>query len=275
MKITRRQFLSTLALSTLGLGVGTPAYAWLEGHGFGISRVSFALPRLKRSVRVAHLTDLHFGRWHDEHHIERWVAATLAQQPDLIVLTGDTVDGRCAPEKLEKLAIALEPLRAPLGVLAVLGNHDYGFRDTSILTTRLERVGVRYLINEGVSLRDDLYLGGVDDYWMGEVDSRQAVKNAQNDQGVLLLCHNPDALPKISSRVGLTLCGHTHGGQIRAPWGGLYSISRYGERFQMGFVQPPNDSSRTAFVSRGLGTTAFPVRTFCPAELVMLELQPG
>ncbi len=254
--------------------LGTPAYAWLEGHSFGITNIKFLLPKLQQSVRVAHLTDLHFGRWHNEQHIANWVKATLAQEPDLIVLTGDTVDGRCAPEKLERLAQALEPLRAPLGVYAVLGNHDYGFRDTRVLTERLEQAGIRYLINEGVSLRDDLFLGGVDDYWMGEVDSRRAVQNAQDNQGVLLLCHNPDALPKISARVGLTLCGHTHGGQIRAPWGGIVSISKYGDRFQMGFVTPENDPSRTAFISRGLGTTALPVRTFCPAELVMLELQP-
>jgi uncharacterized protein len=257
------------------VAVGLPTYAWASGHSFQINTHAFPMMGLQKPVRVAQMSDLHFGRWHGADDVRRWVGATLAQRPDLIVLTGDTVDGGTSMQQLEKLVAELGRLEAPLGVYAVLGNHDYGSRRGTwrkeTLMSALEGVGIEYLVNEGVSLRPDFFLAGVDDYWYGRVNSQEAIQGATSDQAILMLCHNPDVLPHFSPRIGLTLCGHTHGGQLRAPWGGLYSISRYGERFQMGFVQAPAHG----FISRGLGTTGAPVRTFCPAELVILDLQPA
>lgn len=265
------------ALGVIGVGIGTPTYGWLEAHRFGISRHAFKLKGLEKPLRLVQLSDLHFGRWHGLNEVRAWVDATLREQPDLIVITGDIVDGRTSPEKIAALAHELGRLTAPLGVFAVLGNHDYFQHQgswnhgTGVMISSFERVGLRYLRNAGTLVRDDLFLAGVDDFWMGNPDASHAIQDAPPRSASILLNHNPDYLPKIPSSVGLTLCGHTHGGQIRAPFGiGLYSISKYGERFQMGFVKAPTP----AFVSRGLGTTGPPVRTFCPAELVVLSLSP-
>jgi uncharacterized protein len=261
-----------MTLGTLGLAGSVPTYAWSEAHRFGISRHSFKLPRLERGLRVAHLTDLHFGRWHREPAIRNWVNATLAQKPDLIVITGDLVDGRTSIKRLEALTAELAQLRAPLGVFATWGNHDYAIHHSglAVFGPMLEKAGIRVLTNEGVQIRPDLYLAGVDDYWHGDVDVARAILDARVDGATLLLSHNPDILPSVPSSVGLMLSGHTHGGQVRAPFGvGLHSISKFGERYQMGFIK----EQTTAFVSRGLGTSTVPVRSFCPAELVLLELQ--
>ena len=269
--MNRRRFLQLLTLGTLGLAGGVPTYAWGEAHRFGLSRHSFKLPRLERDLRVAQLSDLHFGRWHREPAIRQWVDATLAQKPDLIVITGDLIDGRTSVERLEALTAELARLRAPLGVFATWGNHDYGLHHSGlkVFGAMLEKAGIRMLTNAGVQLRPDLYLAGVDDYWHGEVDIARAIRDARVDGATLLLSHNPDILPFVPENVGLMLSGHTHGGQVRAPFGvGLHSISRYGERYQMGFIK----EQTTAFVSRGLGTSTVPVRSFCPAELVLLEL---
>ncbi len=264
------------AASVIGVGIGTPTYGWLEAHRFGISRHAFKLKGLEKPLRLVQLSDLHFGRWHGLNEVRAWVDATLKEQPDVIVITGDIVDGRTSPEKIEVLAHELGRLTAPLGVFAVLGNHDYFQRQgswnrgTGTMISSFERVGLRYLRNAGMLVRSDFFLAGVDDFWMGQPDPQKAFQNAPSRAARLLLNHNPDLLPQIPSSVGLTLCGHTHGGQIRAPFGvGLYSISKYGERFQMGFVKAPTP----AFVSRGLGTTGPPIRTFCPAELVVLNLE--
>jgi uncharacterized protein len=268
--VNRRRFLQLFALGTVGLA-GVPAYAWSEAHRFNVSKHAFRLPRLERPVRVAQLSDLHFGRWHREPAIRRWVDATLAQHPDLIVITGDLIDGRTSVERLEALAAELSRLRAPLGVFATWGNHDYGLHrgGLEVFGGILERAGVRVLTNEGAQLRPDLYLAGVDDYWHGQVDIGQAIRGARPDGATLLLSHNPDILPDVPEGVGLMLSGHTHGGQVRAPFGlGLHSISEFGERYQMGFIR----ERTTGFVSRGLGTSTIPIRSFCPAELVLLEL---
>jgi uncharacterized protein len=269
--MNRRRFLQLFTLGSLGLAGGVPAFAWTEAHRFGLSKHSFKLPRLERGVRVAQLSDLHFGRWHREAAIRNWVDATLAQQPDLIVITGDLVDGGTSVERLEALTAELARLRAPLGVFATWGNHDYALHHSglAVFGPMLERAGIRVLTNRGVQLRPDLYLAGVDDYWHGEVDIARAIRDAKPNGATLLLSHNPDILPFVPESVGLMLSGHTHGGQVRAPFGvGLHSISKFGERYQMGFIQ----EQTTAFVSRGLGTSTVPVRTFCTAELVMLEL---
>ncbi len=223
------------------------------------------------------MTDLHFGKFMFEREVRAWVGAANLEKPDLIVITGDIIDHAVTAKKLESLALELGRLHAPLGVFATLGNHDYyypsGARfDAKILIAQLERVGIKYLVNQGVALRSDFFLAGVDDYWAGTVRVARAIQNAAPDTALMLLSHNPDILPKVPARVGLMLSGHTHGGQVRAPFGqGLACISKYGERYQMGFVK----EASTAFVSRGLGTTGIPIRTFCPAELVVLELLPN
>jgi uncharacterized protein len=252
-------------------------YAWASAHSFEISKHSFKMPHLQKPLKVVQMTDLHFGKFMFEPEVRAWVEAANRQQPDLIVITGDIIDHGLNDQKLESLARELGKLKAPLGVYATLGNHDYaqasGARfDAKILIAHLERYGLKYLVNQGVSLRSDFFLAGVDDYWAGTVRVARAIQHATPDTAVLLLSHNPDILPKVPKQVGLMLSGHTHGGQIRAPFGkGLGCISRHGERYQMGFVH----EKTTAFVSRGLGTTAVPLRTFCPAELVVLELLPS
>jgi len=283
-RVSRRRFLKT-ALALGVSSVGATVYGWAGAHSFQVSRHKVALERLKSPLRLVQLSDLHFGPWHGEDAVRSWVTAALEQSPDLIVITGDIVDRACSLEREAQLTLELSRLKAPLGVFAVLGNHDYfrrnGTREegTGHLVAALEAVGIRYLTNTGVQIRPDLHLAGVDDLWMGVVDLGKALENTPTDSATVLLSHNPDLLPDVPSSVGLTLSGHTHGGQIRAPFGvGLHSISRFGERFQMGLVasDPRADGSvARGFVSRGLGTTGPPLRTFCPAEVIVLELEPA
>jgi uncharacterized protein len=277
--MNRRRFVQTiLASGVAALGSG---YALAEGHRFEINRHKVILDGLKTPVRVAHLTDLHFDRWRLEGGLRPWVEATLRERPDLIVLTGDFVSRLLPAPKMQGLARALAPLRAPLGVWGVLGNHDYDRTAHSIspleLVKLLEGIGISVLTNTHTQLREDLTLAGIDDLLRGKPNVSAALEGVSQGTATLLMSHNPDMLPKIPGWVGLTLSGHTHGGQIRLP--GLPTIvnaSEYGERFQMGFVTAdhPGESGAKGFVSRGLGTGGFPVRTFCPAELVLLECVP-
>jgi len=283
-RVSRRRFLKT-ALALGVSSVGATVYGWAGAHSFEVNRHKITLERLKNPLKLVQLSDLHFGPWHDEDAVGSWVTAALKQKPDLIVITGDIVDRACSLEREGSLVRELSRLKAPLGVFAVLDNHDYfrrnGTREAGVghLVAALEGVGIRYLTNRGVQLRPDFHLAGVDDLWMGVVDLGKALEQAPPDSATLLLSHNPDLLPDVPSSVSLTLSGHTHGGQLRAPFGvGLHSISRFGERFQMGLVaSDPRADGTTArgFVSRGLGTTGPPLRTFCPAEVVVLELEPA
>ncbi len=234
------------------------------------------MPDLEKPLKLVQLTDLHFGRHMFEPEVRKWVNATNLQKPDLIVITGDIVDRVISNEALDSVALELSKLSAPLGVYATLGNHDYWYvsQNQSVhgLVKRLEKHGIRVLVNDGVKIRDDFFLAGIDDLWNGEPNLERTLRDQPKNAAKLLLSHNPDILVQVPANIGLTLSGHTHGGQIRIPGlPTLFNVSRYGERFQQGFVR----GSAAGFVSRGLGVGALPLRFNCPAELVVLELMPS
>lgn len=246
-------------------------------RGFVVSRHRLRLRGLEQSVRVVQMTDLHFGRLQRLRQVERWVDAAIDQAADLIVVTGDFVDHPIPKTDLDALVTALSRLRAPLGVFAVPGNHDHGSFKVQMtqLIAPLEAVGIRFLVNQNVSLRPDLVLAGVDDLWLGKPDLQAALDGVSDGPAVILMAHNPDQLVIVPARVDLTLSGHTHGGQIVLPVvGALHTGSDYGQRFAQGFVRAEGASGALGFVSRGLGTTLLPIRFGCAAELVVLDLKP-
>lgn len=267
--ISRRRFLATLGVGGVGLLAGG---AVAGAYRFDTVTRSAELAGLRRPVRVAWLCDLHYGPYIAAGSVERWVDAALRTRPDVILLGGDIVDCR-APSDVRPLLDRLERLKAPLGTFAVWGNHDRRrYPDISGFRASLEARGVRVLVNRGLALRDDLYLAGIDDELTGEPDVPAALAGAPASAARLLMSHNPDALPTVPESVGLTLCGHTHGGQVCIPGiGAIYTSSRYGRRFAQGWVSGP----ARGYVSRGLGVSTLPVRVDCPAELTVMDLVPA
>ncbi len=261
-----------MALLAAG-GFGLTGVGLADGYRFEVNRYRHPLAGLSAPVRVAHLTDLHYGLYIQEGSLEEWATATRAEAPDLVLVTGDFVDTR-GWGSLELLTRALSRLNAPLGVWAVWGNHDYHnyFFPLEGVRKHLERAGVRVLVNEGVRLRDDLFLAGLDDFLYGRPNLVAALSQRPEGAATLLMSHNPDVLPRVPAAVGLTLCGHTHGGQVKLPGvGPLVTSSRYGTRFAEGWVEAPAQG----FVSRGLGFSLLPVRLNCRAELVVFDLVPA
>ena len=248
-------------------------YGLVGARQLRVTRQQVRLARLKAPLRVAFLTDLHFSRAFGEGSVRRWVDAALAESPDVILLGGDFVDDAVPPEGLARLSAELAWLEAPLGVHAVIGNHDRNaYANLDSLTDWLNRASINVLVNSGVRLRDDVWLGGVDDLWTGLPDVASAFAAADESAAWLLLSHNPDFLPRVPERVDLTFSGHTHGGQVVAPiFGPLYTGSSYGVRFASGLVRGP----ALGYVSRGLGSTTLPVRIACPPEIAILDLLPA
>lgn len=242
------------------------------------TRHSLAVPGLRQPLRVVQLSDLHYGLYLRQDSVSAWVDAALAARPDLIVLTGDLADGH-SRVPLQPLLDALAPLQAPLGVWSVWGNHDYFNGGTHReLDAGLKQLGINTLLNEHQLIRPDLTLAGVDDFRMGRPDLAAALQGITPDAATILLTHNPDQLPELEqlpqalNQVGLALAGHTHGGQVRLPiLGALITSSEYGQRFAQGWV---NDPVR-AYISRGLGVSALPIRLLCPPELAIFDLQPA
>ncbi len=277
------------ALAVVGSLLG---YGALNSQRFVIERRAYALAGLQRPMRVVQLSDLHYGHWVSLASVRRWVRASNAQRPDLVVITGDFLDSGIRSRHIPQLMAELSQLEAPLGVYSVYGNHDWTSLNTHPVRARfaeqLRRAGVILLNNQGEQLRPDFYLCGIDDWWFGQQDMPAALSGYRGGACVLL-SHNPDFLPYVPPAVTLTLCGHTHGGQVRVPFlGPLKLASLYGTRFLEGWVSAtPNDGAPGAlspdpdpkrhiagYVSRGLGVTGVPLRLNCPAELTVFEFVP-
>ena len=276
--MNRRRFLKTLGLAGLGTLAATSLVTAKDTLAFTTTRSSMALPHLTSPLKLVQLTDLHYGHFVTADWVKRWVTAANAERPDLIVITGDIIDRAVPAAQLEEIADLLSQLEARLGVYAVLGNHDYFYRSENVsvrgLQRRLEARGIRVLVNENQRVRDDLWLAGMDDLWLGEPNLEQSLRGLPLNTASVLLSHNPDILATVPPNIGLTLSGHTHGGQVRVPGlKTLFNVSNYGERFQQGWVT--GFKGATGYVSRGLGVGGLPLRMFCSAELVVFELQPA
>jgi uncharacterized protein len=264
----RRAVVATAAAIGAALAV---THMVTNTYRFSVERIHCRLAGLHATVRVVLLCDLHYGPFIRRGSIAAWVEAALAEQPDLVIVGGDLVDG-WAGDDVEPLLSELGRLRAPLGVFATWGNHDYiRFPDPSVFGQRLEQVGITVLENRGALVRDDLFLAGLDDVGEGQPDLAAALRGRPPGAASLLVAHNPEALSSVPADVGLTLCGHTHGGQINVPGvGPLVKASDYTQRLLRGWSRQP----ALGYVSRGLGVSFVPLRLNCPPELTVLDLTP-
>jgi predicted MPP superfamily phosphohydrolase len=277
LRLSRRQFMRLLAgVSVLVL----TSLAWLVWLlRVYTPRVQISRWRVRPpgwdagSVTVAFVTDTHTGApWNGLARLREIVQQTNALGADIIVLGGDYVYHGLAnrrPTNAE-LAQVLGELRAPQGVFAVLGNHDY-WDDPGTIEQALAAQGIQVLSNCGVSMGSGRWwIAGVSDYIETVPDVTAALHNRPEGAPVLFVSHVPDIFPELPAEVNVTLSGHTHGGQVALPWVGPVLVpSRYGTRYARGIFE---ESGRVLVVSAGLGTTGLPVRRGVPAEVVLLEI---
>lgn len=228
-------------------------------------------------LRIAVVSDLHIGSpYTGVEKLDRVVARINAGKPDVVVLLGDfviqgVVGGRFVTP--ERIARGLAQLRAPLGVYAVLGNHDR-ILDAERVIRAFEGAGIRMLEDAALPLMQNgqpFWLVGISDFVEGPHDVAGALRQVTDDAPAIAITHNPDVFPTIPPRVCLTLAGHTHGGQAAFPLVGRPIVpSRYGERYAIGHV---HENGRRLFVTAGVGTSIIPVRFRVPPEVVFLTIE--
>ncbi|HET8821506.1 MAG TPA: metallophosphoesterase [Thermoleophilaceae bacterium] len=263
----------------LGAAGAAAAYRalWWEPRHVRLTRRAVALRRWPEhldSLRVAVIADLHTGAPHVSlAKVSRVVQRVNAEGPDLVALLGDYVDTRVAgatPVAPVAVAAALGGLRAPLGVAAVLGNHDWAEGGREIASA-LSGAGIAVLENGAVSAGRGLWVAGVADAGVRDPDLDAALAAPPADAPVVLLSHNPDIFKRVPERVSLTLSGHTHGAQVDLPVvRHRLTPSRFGARYAGGVFE---ERDRVLFVSRGIGTSRLPVRFLAPPEVALLELR--
>lgn len=302
--ITRRRFFTALAaagassLALCGYAFGVePAYRLVQTH---YHLVPPGWPPALH-LRIAVIADLHACKpWMDVPRIAEIVDYANALEPDLVVLLGDYearhrwTTGLVAPQAW---AARLAQLRAPLGVHAILGNHDWWDDEQAQRDRRgpvfgkraLEAAGIPVYENDVVRLvhrGQAFWLAGLADQialaegprgrrrrFLGLDDLPGAIAQITDNAPVLLLAHEPDIFPRVPARVSLTLSGHTHGGQVRLFGYSPVVPSRFGNRYAYGHViEQRDDGPRHLIVSGGLGCSIAPVRLGVPPEILLVEL---
>ena len=223
-------------------------------------------------MRVAIVSDLHVGSEFITVERLRYIVARVnAGHPDMIVLLGDFVVTKMIGSKFvppETIAAELANLHAPLGIFAVLGNHDRWLSAERVAgALRTARI---HVLEDSAWRVGAFWLVGVSDFNEGPHDLGGALAAVNDSAPVLVITHSPDVFPLIPARVCLTLAGHTHGGQVAIPLvGRLIVPSRYGQRYAIGHVR---ENGRDLFVTSGVGTSLLPVRFRVPPEIVFMEI---
>src|SRR5262245_54934095 len=241
------------------------------------------LPAAFAGLRIVQMSDFHGSRDVSSTFLDEAVGLAQAQQGEIIVLTGDFIHKGF--KHIERVARILGRLRAPLGVFAVLGNHDFSVRNAlgfrrhkhlhRMVADALASQGIRVLQNETQALvRGDavVYLTGVDDLWSRQCDLDQAFAGLRPTVPRIVLAHNPWTVEHLGGhRCDLMLSGHTHGGQVKLPVLGHVTLGPKGRRFAAG-IYKVRDS--WLYVNKGVGF-GFRVRYGVRPEVAVLTLVPG
>jgi predicted MPP superfamily phosphohydrolase len=270
----RRLWLSRAIGGAIAAAAGVVGLAGAANvaRGFEVTRVRVPLSKLPKAAsgyRIVQMSDVHVGPTIGRDFIEHIVSESNALSPDMVVITGDLVDGTV--EELGHLVEPLRDLRTKDGVYFVTGNHEY-YSGADDWIAHLRTLGVRVLRNERVPIRDAFDLAGVDDHSARRMleghgeDVAGAMAGRDPARAVVLLAHQPKAVrAALVAAVDLQLSGHVHAGQL-IPFNWLV-------RLDQPFVSGLHKVDDTwVYVNAGTGYWGPPMRVGSRSELTCLEL---
>ena len=244
-----------------------------------VVRIDIALagwPVFKRPLRIAFLSDFHVGSHTDDiARMSAILAEAATYTPDLVLFGGDYMNmhfvggGRVPPHAI---AAMLARLGAPLGRIAILGNHDYMYGEDEVAAALRAR-GITVLDHERRTVTFESHaidIVGVPDAHLVRDEAKELLAGLNPKRPAIVLAHDPMWFADVPAGPFLTLSGHTHGGQVKLPGlGVLHNASVAPLRWSHGLVV---EDGRTLYVSAGLGTSIIPLRIGVPPEFAILDV---
>jgi predicted MPP superfamily phosphohydrolase len=235
--------------------------------------------RVRKPLTCVVMSDLHVGSHSgDLDRFDRIVRELQPRNFDLLLLPGDFVNmqafggGRIPPQMIAEV---LAPLVQQAPAVAVLGNHDAEYGNQHVASA-LEQAGIHVLANAAIPVETEagpVHVAGLEDHSTGSPDIRRAFAGIPVSGSTIVLAHDPASFADIPEGPLVTVCGHTHGGQIRLPLlGALVNASDAPMAWTHGHI---TDRGRHLVVSAGLGTSGIPMRLNCPPEIVEILIEPG
>lgn len=222
--------------------------------------------------KVAVVSDLHIGRKYTKlKRLNEIINKVNSEKPDMIVILGDFdalyIEVSKIPHK--DISKTLNKLKAPYGVYAVLGNHDY--EPAGVVRNILDNTDIKLLKNTSDYITykgEKIRICGIDDWWHENTDIEKLIGNTKIP--TIFLSHNPDAFDEVPEGVPLTLSGHTHGGEVVFPfYGSPFVPSVHGRAYSKGLIKSKN---KQLFITSGVGTISG-FRALDPPEIVILSLK--
>ena len=232
------------------------------------------LPHILENLKILQISDSHLGLFLDLDNYKEMINDAMKLNPDLVLLTGDIADNLdWLPETL-RMSLELKP---KYGTYACLGNHEY-YRGIDRVRSIFDKSTIPLLINDGLTIEIDggkLFIGGTDDprsmgrvhpeFYKGAIE--KSIQKAPEDSFTILMCHRPQGFDFASEKgLGLTLSGHTHGGQIGLA-GRSFFENLVSYKYLWGHYLKPNGSQ--LYTSAGVGHW-LPFRLGCPPEAPLI-----
>ncbi len=287
--LSRRRLILGGGRAVAAAGMGAGAWGFFgQARWFEITHRQIAIKGLSpglNGLRIVQLSDIHHGPWMSLAWVRQIVESTNALAPDIVALTGDYIYN--GTDYVQPVALELSKLRPRVGVVGVMGNHDWWgggeLMKSAFANQRLPLIdNARMYITPQRRLvqhaKEGLCLAGVGDLWEDKCLYEQALGDVPGGMPRILLSHNPDVAEEpqflqSGVRVDLMLSGHTHGGQISLPGiGAPVTNSAYGQKYAKGLVAGP---VCPVFICRGLGMTVMPMRIGVRPEIAVIELAVG
>ena len=277
-----RRWIIAAALALFELAYWANVYAWLvEPNRLVVREIEIVSDRWQGApIIIAALSDTHVASPHvDAARMGRIVRRVNALRPDLVVLLGDYAAfhapeaERSGAEQQEILGgvATFATLDAPLGAVAVIGNHDVWYSRTSIAQA-LQNAGIAALWNTHVVIPragGDIVVAGLEDDMTGHPDFAAALDGAPSGD-TIVLSHSPDPFPQMPQGPALMLAGHGHCGQVTIPLVGRPIVPLRNAKYACGLIE---ENGNTMFVTGGIGTSILPVRFLNPPEIVLITLR--
>ena len=259
------------AFLVLVVSLGLMYYGYQEAAAPRLVRFEVTTPRLQENstgVRIVQIGDLHLNAATRSDYLKNLVLRIKELKPDVLVSSGDLIDGILDPAGLEVQMFS--ELTPRLGKFAVTGNHEY-INGAAYSQTMHENMGFRMLRGEVAKIAGLLNLAGVDDPRRETVRQTEAalMKSIQNETFTVLLKHRPELDAESDGLFDLQLSGHTHGGQL-FPY--IYLISMMYPRIAGPY---PLSKRGVIYTSRGTGTWGPPFRLLAPPEITVFDVKHG
>ncbi len=293
--INRSTFLSWLGIAAGGTLFGSLLYGFTNKYNYNVIRqkVKFAnLPAAFKGLKIVHISDIHSGSFLDIKAVEKGIELVMAQQPDLILFTGDLVNDKAT--EMDPFKEIFSRLKAPMGVYSTLGNHDYGDyvqwpiagvskeENLENLKNVHQDMGWRLLMNEHVVLErgeDKIALLGIENWsakgrFPKHGKMHEAYPGAEKYPFKILMSHDPShwraEVREKYPDIDLMLSGHTHGMQFGVEVPGFrWSPVQYMYNEWAGLYK---EDQQHLYVNRGFGFIGYPGRVGILAEITLLEL---